>query len=154
MRALVVDDEIAIQKLVVRSLCQQGFKCDTASDGHEAEECLARARYDVVVTDLKMPNKHGHALAVQLLGSTPRPVIVIHTGVIEPKLAKDLLTRGVDDILFKPFDFSVLGHKVKTLVERRLTTGHALAKTAEPSTSATEGDSNELAGTTTSASDS
>ena len=119
MRVLVVDDELAVQKLIVRSLIQQGFSCDTANDGMEAEQQVVKTQYDAVVTDLKMPNKHGHALAVHLLTLSPRPVIVVHTSVVEPKLAKDLLVRGVDDILFKPFDFSLLAAKVKALVERK-----------------------------------
>lgn len=119
LRALVVDDEAAMQKLLVRGLTQQGFKCDTAADGNEAEERVSCSHYDAVVTDLRMPNKHGHALAVHLLAREHRPVVVVHTGVIEPKLAKDLLARGVDDILFKPFDFGILAAKVKALVERR-----------------------------------
>src|ERR1700761_6227973 len=112
-RALVVDDEAAVQSLCVRALQQQGFCCDTAADGQQAEARAAETTYDVVVTDLRMPNKHGHALAVGLLTLKPRPVIVVHTGVVEPKLAKDLLARGVDDILFKPCDFGLLAAKVK-----------------------------------------
>jgi DNA-binding response OmpR family regulator/HD-like signal output (HDOD) protein len=119
MRALVVEDELAAQRLLVRSLIQQGFQCDTAADGREAEERASKKNYDVVITDLKMPNKHGHALAVYLLALKPRPVIIVHTGVAEPKVAKDLLARGVDDIVFKPFDFNLLAVKTKALVERR-----------------------------------
>ena len=115
---MVVDDEVAVRKLIVRNLVQLGFVCDMAADGVEAEARVAQAGYDAVITDLKMPNKHGHALAVHLLTLNPRPVIVIHTGLIEPKLAKDLFARGVDDIVFKPFDFGILAAKVLALVER------------------------------------
>ena len=68
---------------------------------------------------LRMPNKHGHAFVTHLLELEQRPVTVVHTGVIEPRLAKDLLARGIDDIVFKPFNFSILAAKVKALVERR-----------------------------------
>ena len=61
LRALVVDDEKAVQTLMKRTLSQQGFACDTAGDGNEAEQLVARSDYDAVVTDLRMPNKHGHA---------------------------------------------------------------------------------------------
>ena len=119
LRALVVDDESPIRKLISMALAKQGFACDLAADGDEAERLALGARYDAVVTDLRMPNKHGHALAVSLLEMEQRPLIVIHTGLLEPALAKDLLARGVDDILFKPIDFSVLASKVKSMVERR-----------------------------------
>jgi DNA-binding response OmpR family regulator/HD-like signal output (HDOD) protein len=121
-RALVVEDEPAVKSMIVLALEQVGIRCDTAPDGNEAEKLVARTQYDVVVTDLLMPNKHGHALATHLLTLHRRPVIVIHTGFSEPRLAKDLLERGVDDIIFKPFNFSILAAKVKALVERRFPT--------------------------------
>jgi HD-like signal output (HDOD) protein/ActR/RegA family two-component response regulator len=124
LRALIVDDEKAVQTLIKRALSQQGFTCDTAGDGNEAERLVARSDYDAVVTDLRMPNKHGHALATHLLKLPRRPVIVVHTSVIEPKLARDLLARGVDDIMFKPFDLSILAAKMRVLVDRRAADGN------------------------------
>jgi DNA-binding response OmpR family regulator len=118
-RALVVDDEEPIRKLVAISLRKMGFQCEVAADGEEAARIAAKSRFDVIVTDLKMPNKNGHALALDLLQQEERPLIVVYTGVIEPRLAKDLLARGVDDILYKPLDFGVLAAKVSSLVDRR-----------------------------------
>jgi DNA-binding response OmpR family regulator len=118
-RALVVDDEAPIRKLVAISLRKMGYQCELAADGEEAARLSAKSKFDVVVTDLKMPNKNGHALALDLLQQQERPLIVVYTGVIEPRLAKDLLARGVDDILYKPLDFGVLAAKVSALVERR-----------------------------------
>jgi DNA-binding response OmpR family regulator len=118
-RALVVDDEEPIRKLIAIALRKMGYECTLAGDGDEAAQLAAKSRFDVVVTDLKMPNKNGHALALELLQLQSRPLIVVYTGVIEPRLAKDLLARGVDDILYKPLDFGVLATKVATLIERR-----------------------------------
>jgi HD-like signal output (HDOD) protein/CheY-like chemotaxis protein len=118
-----------VQRLLMLALTHQGFECDHASDGREAEACIAAGSYDAVVTDLRMPNKHGHALAMTALGLKRPPVVVVHTSVIEPKLAKDLLTRGVDDIVFKPSDFGILAIKVKSLVDRRRS---AAAQAAAP----------------------
>jgi CheY-like chemotaxis protein/HD-like signal output (HDOD) protein len=118
-RALVVDDEEPIRKLVAFSLRKMGYQCELAADGEEAMQLFANSKFDVVVTDLKMPNKNGHALALDLLQQEVRPLIMVYTGVIEPRLAKDLLARGVDDIVYKPLDFSVLAAKVSALVERR-----------------------------------
>jgi len=120
---------------MIRGLIQQGFVCDAAADGKEAQDRASKKHYDVVITDLKMPNRHGHALAVYLLTLKPRPVIIVHTGVAEPKLAKDLFARGVDDILFKPFDFNLLAVKAKALVERRLAQNDDLRKNTDSTTS-------------------
>ncbi len=116
--ALVVEDEAVIRQLTMRALNKQGFSCDIATDGAEALELTKTTKYDLVVTDLKMPNMHGHALAVELLSRNDRPVIVVLTGVIEPRLAKDLMHRGVDDIMFKPVDYDVFAAKVRSLMQR------------------------------------
>ncbi|HEY3969623.1 MAG TPA: response regulator, partial [Planctomycetaceae bacterium] len=84
-------------------------------------ELIATTDYDVVVTDLRMPAVNGHTLALELLNRPARPVVVVLTGVTEPKLAKDLIARGVDDIIFKPVDQSILAAKVRALVDRRAT---------------------------------
>lgn len=118
-RALVVDDEAAVRMITMRELSRNGFTCDAAHDGIHAKELLSDNRYDAVVTDLRMPQMNGHALAVELLDRPNPPVVVVLTGVTEPRLAKDLIARGVDDILFKPIDQSILASKVRALVDRR-----------------------------------
>jgi HD-like signal output (HDOD) protein/DNA-binding response OmpR family regulator len=118
-RALIVDDEAVIRQLTMRALAREGFSCNAASDGNEALALARGTKYDVVVTDLRMPNKHGHALALDLLQLPERPLIVVLTGVIEPRLAKDLVSRGVDDIMFKPVDYPAFAGKVSALVKRR-----------------------------------
>ena len=112
-----------------------GYQCELAADGDEAARLSAKSKFDVIVTDLKMPNKNGHTLALELLQREDRPLVVVYTGVIEPRLAKDLLARGVDDILYKPLDFSVLAAKVSALIERRSSTG-ANQKEIRPNKSA------------------
>lgn len=111
--ALVVDDDPVSRQIVIRTLAQNGFACDTASDGAQARQCLAAADYQLVVTDLQMPNGNGHSLCVELLEKKPRPAIVVLTGVTEPRLAKDLLARGVERVLFKPIDCAQLAEVVQ-----------------------------------------
>jgi DNA-binding response OmpR family regulator len=116
---LVVEDDEQIRTLLAFAFQQKGFACDTAVDGGEGEELVRRRAYDAVITDLRMPNKHGHALATYLLTLTPRPVIVVQTALVEPLIARDLLARCVDDVVFKPYDLGVLILKVRGLIERR-----------------------------------
>jgi HD-like signal output (HDOD) protein/FixJ family two-component response regulator len=119
--ALVVDDEPAIRGLTARALEEYHFQCDEAADGEEAAELLGRRNYDLVVTDLRMPRRHGHSLALEVLSKgADRPLLIVLTGVLEPKLAADLIARGIDDIVFKPVDFSAFGGKVNALYQRRL----------------------------------
>ncbi|WP_145174325.1 response regulator [Rubripirellula lacrimiformis] len=136
--ALVVDDEPLVRNLTVRALTREGFECDQAQDGHEGARMVAKNDYTVVVTDLKMPNQNGHAFAVELMSSPHPPAVVILTGVTEPRLAKDLLSRGIEDIVYKPIDYAVFGMKVRAIADR------ALAKSAS-SNSATGAEADEMA---------
>ncbi|HTU25573.1 MAG TPA: response regulator [Pirellulales bacterium] len=119
LRVLVVDDEHALRMLMVRALSERGFECDAARDGEQALLLVSADHFDAVVTDLRMPTMNGHSLVVELLNRANPPVIVVLTGVTEPKLAKDLIARGVDDIIFKPIEPTVLAAKMRALVDRR-----------------------------------
>lgn len=120
LRALVVEDELPVRRVTVKALEGHDFFCDEAGDGEQALALLEQRRYDVVLTDLRMPRKHGHALAVELLArGAQRPVVVVLTGVLEPRLAADLVARGVDEVVFKPVDYDLLAAKIRALCYRR-----------------------------------
>jgi len=121
-QALVVEDEPAVQSLTVRALTREGFQCDTAKNGEEGKQMIDTHRYDVVVTDLRMPKMHGHALCLDVLKRHDHPLLVVLTGVLEPKLARDLIARGVDEITFKPVDYSLFATKIRATLARRMAT--------------------------------
>ncbi|MEX2137760.1 MAG: response regulator [Pirellulales bacterium] len=121
--ALVVDDEEAVRKLTVRALERHGFHCTEAQDGAEAACLLAARHYHALVSDLRMPNGNGYSLTSDVLERAERPLVVILTGVLEPRLAQDLLRRGVDDIMFKPVDYEMFAGKVAGLMARRIDQG-------------------------------
>jgi HD-like signal output (HDOD) protein/ActR/RegA family two-component response regulator len=123
LRALVVDDEMGIRCLIATALKKEGFTCDVAESVAEAFEYISSAQYQLVVTDLAMPDRNGHSFAVELLAMPNRPVIVVLTGVLEPRLAKDLVARGVDDVVFKPVQLPMFAAKVRSLTDLRMKEG-------------------------------
>lgn len=129
-RALIVDDEPSVRQAVMRALNRSGFTCDAAADGRTAIEMVNQSCFDVVVTDLRMPEANGHKLAADLLEMPTRPAIVVLTGVLEPKLSDDLWARGVDDIQYKPVDFGLLAMKIRRIVDRRRQTTPASLQAA------------------------
>jgi CheY-like chemotaxis protein len=118
-RILVVDDEPVVRELTILALQREGFRCEPAVDGTQAIQMVEATRFDAVITDLRMPGVNGHALAVKLLSLEDRPVVVVVTGVSEPKLARDLLARGVDDIFFKPVNHRLLAIKLGALLDQQ-----------------------------------
>lgn len=118
-RVLVVDDEPMARELTILALERDGFECDPAIHGAQALKMLAMGQYAAVVTDLRMPELNGHALATELLSRPDRPVVFVMTGVTEPRLIRDLLARGVDDVFFKPVQQNLLALKLAVHLERK-----------------------------------
>lgn len=116
-RALVVDDEPHIREATARAMGAHSFWCETAIDGEDALRKYHENRHDLVVSDLRMPNKHGHQLVMELLGEKDPPRVVILTAVAEPLLVKDLYSRGVSDVIQKPVDYGVFATKMQSLFE-------------------------------------
>jgi DNA-binding response OmpR family regulator len=151
IRALVVDDEEGIRRLLTIALARHGIECNCASNGSDALALLQSTRYHLVVTDLRMPHGHGHSLCTALLARADRPVIVVLTGVMEPRLTDDLKARGVDKICFKPVNFRDFSDEVYHLVLERLqllrTAAQAASGSAQvPSAALLSSESASLAG--------
>ena len=105
---LVADDEANLRKVLSAMLRREGYEVLTAADGHEALCLLRRARVDVVLTDLRMPNTDGMALLRQIqteFESIPVVMLTAH-GTVET--AVDAMKLGAFDYLTKPFDQSEL----------------------------------------------
>ncbi|NQT13849.1 MAG: response regulator [Planctomycetes bacterium] len=117
-RALIVDDESSVRRLTARAMAGEGFACNVAADGDDGEAMALRGNHNVVITDLRMPNRDGHTLATNLLDLEDRPAIVVLTGTAEPGVVKDLIARGVEDVTYKPVDYDLFAAKVKALVDK------------------------------------
>jgi len=117
--ALVVDDEAQVRDLTARALAREGFPCDAAVDGSHASRMIQSKRYDVVVTDLKMPKRSGYDFACELLGREERPVVAILTGMVQPQIARELMVRGADYFELKPVDYVLFAARVRSLVPPR-----------------------------------
>ena len=78
--ALVVDDSMLIRYTVCRSLEDRGFAVESATNGEEALQILARVRPDVIVTDMQMPKMSGSEL-ITALKKNPEtagiPIIIV-----------------------------------------------------------------------------
>lgn len=118
-QALVVDDERQVVAVLVRALEDSGFVCDAALNGEEALQQIARKNYHLVVSDLRMPRMHGHALITRLLNLQPSPIIVVVTAVADPRIVLDLYLRGVSEVAFKPVNIEILMAKITALMQLR-----------------------------------
>lgn len=119
-RALIADDDDIVRRVLSRALAEEGFECERALDGEKAISLLlGKEQYDLLVTDLRMPGINGHTLSIEALKALPGLVVIVHTAVEEPRLAKDLIFRGVDDVIFKPTNYRAFAAKARGYVARR-----------------------------------
>ncbi len=117
MNILVIDDVAAVQVTITAALKAAGHTVTLAGSGSEALKCLQVERFDVVVTDLWMPDGDGLRLIKELRSREAPPRIIAITGG-GPKLSIELASSlaevwGAEHVLVKPFD----DRKLLSLVE-------------------------------------
>jgi len=110
IRSLVVDDDSTILKCVTFMLSLLGFeKVDTAQREIEAMSKLAAGRpYDLLVTDLEMPDMNGYDLSQMIKTETHDTKVIIMTGRHPDDCLEMMMERWVDGWLFKPFGLKEL----------------------------------------------
>lgn len=116
---LVVDDEAMIREVLADFLVMEGFSVRTAADGAEALNEISRARYDVVLSDLKMPNMGGLELLEALSKHAPNTVTIIMTGFGTVETAIQAMKQGAYDYIMKPFKMEEVVHTVRRGLEKR-----------------------------------
>jgi len=104
MRILVVDDEKIKRVTLADDLTAQGHEVVTACDGREALEKLAQGRFDVVVTDLKMPGIDGIELLKRIKQGPMSDIeVIMMTAYGSIPVAVEAVKLGAFDFLTKPF---------------------------------------------------
>jgi CheY-like chemotaxis protein len=104
---LVVDDDAQLLEMTLRLLQAEGYLVFGAADGRKASQMLARQPFDVVLTDLLMPDRDGLELIGELRRRYPETRIVAMTG--GGRIARDRyidMAKGIGahELLRKPFD--------------------------------------------------
>src|SRR4249920_4066931 len=118
-RVLVVDDEKFIRDIIADFLGMEGYIVRTAEDGTSAVNELERARYDMVISDLKMPKMGGLDLLKEVARTHPETLTVIMTGFGTVETAIDAMKQGAYDYILKPFKVEEVVHIVQRGLDRQ-----------------------------------
>ncbi|MCF8130499.1 MAG: sigma-54 dependent transcriptional regulator [Deltaproteobacteria bacterium] len=116
---LFVDDEEEIRLAVKEYLIRKGYAVTTVDNGLSAFELVKEKAFDVVLTDLKMPNFSGLELLKGVKALDPDLEVVILTGHGTVKSAVEALKLGGYDYIQKPIKLDRLGHIVEKICEKR-----------------------------------
>lgn len=114
---LVVDDEQVVLRSCERILSPEGYGVNTATSAKEALNLLDRNQYDLIITDLKMPEMDGIDFMKQVRTKNPDINIVVITGYPSQESIKESLSLRIIDYLPKPFSPILLLDVVNKAVE-------------------------------------
>ncbi|MFH1132125.1 MAG: HD domain-containing phosphohydrolase [Pseudomonadota bacterium] len=118
-RVLVVDDEKVIREILSDFLTMQGFLVRTMEDGEAAIAELKQRPYDLVISDLKMPNMGGLELLESINEHHLDVLTVIMTGFGTVETAIEAMKKGAYDYILKPFKVEEVVHVVRRGLDRQ-----------------------------------
>ncbi|MBI5191991.1 MAG: sigma-54-dependent Fis family transcriptional regulator [Nitrospirae bacterium] len=118
-KILVVDDERGMRELLTIMLQKEGFDVSSADGGQEALEFISQRMYDIVITDIKMPNVTGIDVLKAVKETSPETIVIMITAYASTETAMDAMKLGAYDYINKPFKIEEIKLIVRNAFERR-----------------------------------
>ena len=125
-RILIVDDDMELQRLLVRYLADQGYDAEAVGDGQAMDRWLSRKQADLLILDLMLPGEDGLSLARRLRQQQSLPIIMLSARGEEMDRIIGLEV-GADDYLAKPFNPRELLARIRAVLRRSLDREGAVA---------------------------
>lgn len=109
LKILVVDDEAPLREVLRKGLSQLGkYAVETAANGREALDKIEGDVYDIVLSDMKMPEMDGLDLLKAIKGTRPEIMVIMLTAFGSIETAVEAMRAGANDYITKPVDFNDL----------------------------------------------
>lgn len=107
-RLLVIEDEESMRHALTRVLSRAGYAVDAAPTGGEGVARLRAGGYDLVLTDVRLPDMSGLDVVAVVTETSPKTPVVVMTAFGTVETALVAMKRGARDFVTKPFDMPVL----------------------------------------------
>src|SRR5699024_9982149 len=104
IRILIVDDDVAFCKMLDTFLTKRGYKTTTAFSAESAIRKIDESDFEIVLTDVRLPEKDGTEVLKYGKEKMPRAQFILMTGYAEVSLAVDAIKKGAFDYISKPIN--------------------------------------------------
>ena len=118
MKILVIEDEVDLNRSIVKLLKTQKYSVDSAYDGQEALDYIKVLQYDVIISDIMMPKLDGMKVLKQLRGEGIKAPVLLLTARDGIQDRVSGLDCGADDYMVKPFAFDELLARIRVMLRR------------------------------------
>ena len=118
MKILVVEDERDLNRIITKHLKKNNYSVDSCFNGQEALDFISYSEYDLIITDIMMPNVNGYEFIDKLRTNKNNTPVIMLTAkdTLEDKIMG--LDSGADDYIVKPFEFDELLARIRVLMRR------------------------------------
>lgn len=118
MRILIVEDEEGIATFLKAGLESEYFAVDVAEDGEKGSYLARTNDYDIIILDNMLPKKNGDEVCEDIRKHGKNTPIIMLSARSELGVKVDLLNKGADDYLTKPFSLEELIARIRALLRR------------------------------------
>ena len=117
-RLLIIDDERKMCTVLKAAFESKDILVTTANSGEAAMAALCVDKFDIVLSDIKMPGMSGMDVLTKVKEKSPETEVMLMTAYADAQTAVNAMKKGAYDYVIKPFEISELRHKIKNILEK------------------------------------
>ena len=118
-RALIVDDEPAVCEILSEKLGGEGYDCRICLNSEEGLAVLRRERFDIILSDLRMPRISGLEFLQHARAECPHAAFILVTGEHDVRIGVEAMKNGASDYVVKPFKLDEVFHRVTSALKKK-----------------------------------
>ena len=116
-KILIVEDDVAFCQMLETFLTKKGYEVNASHTGNDALAKIKSNNYDIVLTDVRLPDRDGNEILQILKEEHPGTKVILMTGYAEVNLAVDAIKTGAFDYISKPINPEKMLQIVKSALE-------------------------------------
>jgi len=109
---LLVEDELQLRNNLSHFLSTKGYRVTEAGSRHDAQKALAGGVYDLILSDLRLPDEDGTGLIELITRTAPESIVLVMTAFSSLDTALAVFHFGAHDYILKPFSLNEIEHKI------------------------------------------